>query len=163
MTASSQATDLLSGPVGSVVRGAFERMGVAEEELDRARLSHRSDLFLALCPEQESMSGAAMWVYRAHARELCERARRGEDLRPATLAEIALGMMRASLKSPLDSMGQAVYEHAMVEVLRLGDGPASAFDAVLGDVGPTREPWEGATREHIEDLRRKMQFKRGAR
>lgn len=131
------------------VRAALSQMEVAEEELRRAFRSKDREpegLFLRLHPRAEFRfwSRSAM-VYRAHARELCRRARAGADLSPATDAECLLALSDMSLRCPLNSTGTALYERLFVAVT----GRRVAGEAA-------REPWTGACEEFLGVMRRKL-------
>ena len=100
--------DLLGGLRG--VAGAFERMEIAEEEIKRAGKPEPPGIFSALCPSSV-LEGFDQQLYRLHARELIQRARRGEDRMPATDAELLACMSRTSLDAPLNREGMAVYTY----------------------------------------------------
>jgi len=132
-----------------VVLKTFDVMEIAEEELARAGINRTGrDCFLAL-RAPESFHGLADWLYRAHARELCERARDGYDLRPGTVSEVIAGLHAASLIAPLSSDGTGLQFHCFLQVLdMLGmDRPSWALD-------DWREPWEGAREDLLSDARR---------
>jgi hypothetical protein len=84
----------------------FDIMGVAEEEIAereagfsgeaRARIH---DAFRYLAPN-ELVSAATTDVYRHHVREILDRIDLGEDVRPATKAEVMVLISRASLEAP---------------------------------------------------------------
>lgn len=65
-------------------------------------------LFKALMPT-DILEGKDI-LYDSHARELTERAKAGQDLRPGTKAEVLAGLIVASLKAPLTPSGVALTE-----------------------------------------------------
>lgn len=130
---------------GRTVARTFEAMGVAEEEIVRARAPR--DTFKLLVPP-DGMLGFAPEVYRAHARELCERAARGEDLRPATDTEVMVALSVLSLEAPLVGTAAALYERLFRAIL-----PRQAR-RLPGE--PARELHQGAADELLATMRRKL-------
>lgn len=133
----------------------FALMGVAEEEIlaakrrtrDAAARKRAHDAFKHLAPP-EGMSALADWVYRAHARELLDRALAGQDLRPATKPEVMMALMRASLRAPLAADHAALYERLFC---------ATAPAGLCVELDPTpRGSYEGAVDEVYRDMRRKF-------
>jgi len=149
----SALEDLLPGPV----IGAFARMDVAEEEISRAG-NPAALSFLALCPPPE-FQGLALWLYRAHARELCERARDGSRLKWATYAEITIGMHRATLVAPPTQEFGAAYAVAMKRAAELGDHEVPEHLVDQGGPAGWREPWPGRSEEILKEARRKLAVK----
>jgi len=134
----------MPGPIA----GAFERMEIAEEEMERAGISRTPrDCFRHLCPP-EAMQGMADWMYRAHARELCQRAAKNGDLRPGTLAEVVCALHHVSLKSPLKHDAGGLQTRSFLAVLDLVGKPAPKWL-----VDDWREPYEGAHNEMLTETR----------
>lgn len=128
------------------VSNVFNRMEIAEEELARAGV----DCFWELC-STDGFDIAAVWLYRAHARELCERARDSLSLVPATYAEMCLALRDTSLKAPLNEQGRTAYQRAFSRALVLGDQEVPVWlQSAEG-----REPWPGAADEILDEVRRK--------
>ena len=150
---SALLADLLPGPVV----GVFVRMDVAEEEISRAG-NPEALPFLALCPPPE-FQGLALWLYRAHARELCERARDGSRLRAATYAEITIGMHRTTLVAPPAQEFGAAYAVAMKRAAELGDHEVPEHLVDQGGPAGWREPWPGRSEEILKEARRKLAVK----
>ena len=142
------------GGAESAVSFAFDRMGVAEEELKRAFRTKKSEpagAFSALFPH-EAFAGKAERVYRSHARELCARMKLKQDRRPGTAAEVLLALSALSLVAPPSQQYAALYERLFAEVMG---------DAVNGE--PTREPWPKASDELLHQMRRKLARDRGSK
>ena len=130
------------------IGGVFETMGIAEEEMERAGISRTSrDCFRHLCPPP-ALNGLADWLYRAHARELCQRAAKGGDLRPGTLAEVVCALHLVSLKAPLKHDAGGLQTRSFLAVLDLvGMKPPEWL------VDDWREPYEGAHDEMLTETR----------
>lgn len=143
----------ISGTLGPVIDRTFDRMGIAEEEISAGKARHprrakRIDaVFRKLMPTQP-LREKSDDVYRAHARELVERAALGEDLVPPTSAELLCVVLDASLKAPLDSTGLAAAERLFRAVF------PERYESVVEE--PTPEPWKGAVDELLDGLRRRF-------
>lgn len=87
-------------------------------------------------------------LYAAHCDELLERVVAGEDTRPGTKAEVLIGIMGASLMSPLRSDGQHLAERLFREVM--GKVPGVTVDHLSG----AREPYAGAFDEALAAARK---------
>jgi len=91
----------------NVVVNIFCYMDVAEEEIARAmskypdRAEQINKIFIALQPSEVLMN-KSQHVYRAHVRELCERAGQGKSLSPGTDAEIISALAEIGLLAPLN-------------------------------------------------------------
>lgn len=90
----------LMGAGASVVSRTFDMMNVAEEQLKAHGLTNRKGAFMVLMPPK-GMSLKSTRVYRAHAKELCERMLAGADTRTGTKAEMLSGIMDHATKTPL--------------------------------------------------------------
>jgi hypothetical protein len=104
------------------VMRSFHFMGIAEAELARAfpggRNTEPAGLMWMLCQTGE-MRSMADDVYRAHARELCERASKTgnvKDLVSLTKAELIVGFYASSLEAPLNGVGSALYCRLFAEL-----------------------------------------------
>jgi hypothetical protein len=92
-----------------------------------------------------SLLGLDDRVYRHHCRELIGRAKRGADTRPATDAEVMAALSAMSLRAPLGSTAASLYEELFRRVMgRRVAGPSP------------REPWTGAKRELLDQMRRRL-------
>jgi hypothetical protein len=113
MTNATSALFGLLGPTGDGLASIFAQMEWAEAEIAEAQARHPHkaealwDTFLLFRATHERMS--AEWVYRPHCRELLERVAAGEDTRPATDVELALGLSDQSMKAPLGTTGTTLY------------------------------------------------------
>jgi hypothetical protein len=87
----------------------------AEDEIAAASHRHRTQADLlfhslgVLMPRHIGTGMNTEFVYRAHARELLERVAAGEDLRPATAAEICLTLSRVSQHAPMHGAAAGLY------------------------------------------------------
>lgn len=146
---------LLRGAGGGVIVRVFALMKIAEDEILAAKRRAHSpearervrNVFGHLAPPA-GMSVLADWVYRAHARELLDRALAGQDLRPATKSAVMLALMHGSLKAPLTQDYAALYE-------RLFCATAPTELCIDFDATP-RGSYEGAVDEIYRDMRRKF-------
>jgi hypothetical protein len=138
-------TAMLPGTVTAV----FTAMSIAEEEIGAIPRLQQGDLFLHLVPTA-ALRGKSPEVYRAHARELVERRRAGEDLRPGTDAEIMAALSDMSLKAPLTRNAQALYEQLFTAVY--GEDVARRVLGGAADKGS----WAGAVSELRHEMRRKL-------
>jgi hypothetical protein len=136
--------------VGEVVRRTFDRMGLAETLIARAKRRYPDDalnidrVFGAACPNESMMSKSDI-VYQAHVLELIERARRGASPVPATDAEIVCVLSDSSLASPLTRTASTVYERLF----------AKLFPVQARKLGKerTREAWPDAAQQSLESMR----------
>jgi len=137
------------------VSRAFDLMKIAEEEISAAeRAAPRA---------KKKIHGAFRYmhskylvrygdgVYRAHAREIIARVKRGADLSPGTDAECLAALSEMSLRAP----PSADFALAMATVFR-AVFPAAPAD--LTEMG--RESYEGRTAEILGELRRKLSHER---
>jgi hypothetical protein len=119
---------------------SFHLMGIADDELTAAGIvPGKPSCIGAMRPTREMrLKGDAL--YRSHAREIVRRFKAGEDLDPATDAEILDVLLSASLKAPLSLLYTDLAERMFVRIygaeaarrqlgeLRDLDG-SSSFDA----------------------------------
>ena len=139
-------------PHGSRVAFTFDCVGIAEEELKAAKLPKDQDsrVFRAGCPSPP-LCDKGIGLYRAHIRELIERAREGADLRPATDAELLAVVSETSLIAPLSAGAVATAAYLFERVF-----PDQA-DAVFGSGNDRpRASWPGQVSEYLTDMRRKF-------
>jgi len=142
----------LMGSMGSTVQSTFRRMEIAEEEIAKAKSGaspeaaarvHEAFKDLVPGPALQPLSDD---VYRAHARELCHRARAGGDLSEPTEAECLAVLMATSGVAPLTADGAALAERLFHNVM---------LCEVPGAVGPgAQESWPGACDELLIGLKR---------
>lgn len=135
----------------STIVRTFDFMQIAGEEIDRGKLAAESDAaakrahrcFMACQP-----GGFVHFtdvVYRAHVRELVQRALDDESLVPATKAEVMLVLSQGSLTAPLNAQHTALYEELFKDI----------FGHYVRPDDVTREPYAGATAELLHTLRQK--------
>ena len=129
------------------VHGLFDLMKIAEEEIARGG----ADAFAFLCPPP-GFTSLDERVYRAHARELVERVKRGERLEDGTKAEVMVLLSQQTLLAPPTQQYAALYEKLFAEIFGT---------SVEGE--PAREPWPKASEELLADLRRKAGLPRSRR
>ncbi len=105
-------------PALGPVSGTFRRMGIAEEEIARAKLSRAlgQAAFGVLCPPP-LLRNKDDEVYRAHARELIARVRNGVSTEPATRAEVLAALSELTLVAPPDQQHAALMEGLFGEVM----------------------------------------------
>jgi len=151
------ARTLLGATLAELLDETFRRMDLAEEEIAAAmarRPEHGTALhgaFRALCPTQ-ALRGAGRALYRAHCRELLERVVAGDDLRPATTAELAALLSALSLEAPLDRPTTVLYWRVFTAIF-----PTEAA-AIRHEVGAVAaDDYEQARARRLEArLRRKL-------
>lgn len=93
-------------------------------------------------------------LYRAHCRELIGRCVRGEDVRPATDAELCIMFEQTSLKAPLASQ----FAHAYSTVFHRVFPSADRETFFTGS-----EAYANGTEEIIRDARKRLARDRGHR
>jgi hypothetical protein len=119
--------------------GIFERMGWAEEEIQRAqkRHPHKSDelwhSFLLLKSDNDYMANETLC--RSHMREILERVALGGDTRKMTKAEALIGFHLASLATPLTTTAHGAYRTlwGMVGMPDIGEDDLKHYRAIAGD------------------------------
>jgi hypothetical protein len=156
---------LLPRELGGVVSSTFRRIEVAEGEIKNAKHWHprrHKELnvsFGMLVPTQP-LRGLSDDLYRAHCRELLDRAAIGEsDLRLGTAAEVVGALASASLEAPPTRVATLLYEELFASLF-----PGQAR-SVLGSERVARaDPFEKtAIRELEAALRRKLATDRAIR
>lgn len=109
----------LASFMGNDIMTAFALLDVCTDECDRYETKTiGSELWMMLAPTDQ-FRRVHVDVYRAHIRELLERAAAGKPLDTMTRAEVLLGLVQASLAAPLNATGAGLYAHL--------------FEAILGD------------------------------
>lgn len=124
-----------------LLKGLSRRMQIAEDLCQEA--GNPPGLFLALQPT-DILHGKDV-LYEPHARELTERAKVGQDLRPGTKAEVLAGLLAASLKAPLSPSGLALSEMLFRDCTGIDLG---------ADLG--REDYPGHLNELLTEASRKL-------
>jgi len=131
----------------------FELMGWAEDEITKAQERHGEtgkgplwNSFLILKVTDQPY----MWseiIYRAHCRELLDRVAAGQDIRPATDAEMIAAMRESSLTAPLSSAAATLYFRIAARSFpelwaACGDhSDLTAYEAVHGTAADEHEGW----------------------
>jgi hypothetical protein len=128
------------------VTRAFERMGVAEEELAKHKLQAHPKAFMHVCPPS-TMTDKGLEVYRAHVIELCARIINQQPVEPATDAEILCVILDAATRAPLRS-------HIVQAAERLFRARIATHVDQLGEPPPERFPQE--VTEFIETTRKQI-------
>lgn len=105
-------------------------------------------------PVTELGSGAVCVVYRSHCRELCDRLAAGADTRPATAAEVLLGLSGASLKAPPGRDAGTLQARCFLEVM--GTPADKELAGILEDMAGQRESFPGQFDEMMGEIRRKL-------
>lgn len=136
--------DKMAETLGNNVLRAFNMMGLAENLLETLDVEPEG-AFLALCPPH-TMVGLHAAIYASHATELVNRMRDGQDTRLATVAEVMVALMEASLRAPLGQVGAALYERLFAKV----------FGNLPDNAAPVSEPWPGACDELMAESRRRF-------
>ena len=142
----------IMGDLGPIVKSTFRRMEIAEEEIARAKKGASPEVAARVHEAfKDLVPGAALQplsddVYRAHARELCLRAKAGGDLSEPTEAECLAALMATSGVAPLTRDGAALAERLFHNVMMC---------EVPGAIGPGEtESYPGACDELLIGLRR---------
>ncbi|OBA59031.1 hypothetical protein A5780_21360, partial [Nocardia sp. 852002-20019_SCH5090214] len=124
----------------------FEQIDWAEDEIARAQRRHprhRNTLyhsFALLTPTHERMRQE--FVYRAHCRELLDRVAAGLSPASGTAAEVALAVMQASQKAPLNTAAFGLYVRMWIH----------AGFPHLESVTGSHEHYEAIAKSRIDDL-----------
>ncbi|NKY86562.1 hypothetical protein [Nocardia veterana] len=124
----------------------FEQIDWAEDEIARAQRRHprhRNALyhsFALLMPTHERMRQE--FVFRSHCRELLDRVAAGLSPTPGTAAEVALAVMHASQKAPLNTAGFGLYVRMWIQ----------AGFPDLESVTCSHEHYEAIAKSRIDDL-----------
>lgn len=93
------------------LRGTFERMAWAEEEIVHAQVRHPEHAhtlfhsFSLLSGHEAAARMSVEAVYRAHAREILERIAAGDDTRPGSSVEVVIGLLAAAERAPMSHEG----------------------------------------------------------
>lgn len=100
----------------AVISNLFDLIEIADEEITRAGFKRGEPAPLRHTCPRPWFRDAPRDLYRAHAREIALRARKGEDLVPATAAEVLWACSRTSLLAPLRHDACLIMEHCFIEV-----------------------------------------------
>ena len=131
------------GSTGAQMARSFEMMGVVEDVLEerglsKARLSSGSSLFAMMCPTEVMEELRDLDIFREHVVELCERFEACTELKTGTKVEVAIAMLQAALRTPLNR-----------------DGLATLYVATRGSkLAEFADRWEAMERHegHAQDL-----------
>lgn len=134
-----------AGALPNFMGRIFDRMAIAEEEIDRAG-GEATLAFGDLAPGL--LADFSEDLYRAHVRELLGRHEKGEDMRPGTKAEALVILSHASLKRPPDRNTAALQETLFRELF---PGKWKEIDGA-----PTNEAWPNAAKEIFEGIQKKI-------
>jgi hypothetical protein len=141
--------------LGAHVTTIFRLMGIAEEEIARAKdeqplMATQIDMtFCLLCPRMQIFGGRAPDLYRSHARELIQRAIDGEDTTLGTVAEVLCVLSETSLNAPLTRSAGVLMERLIEEVL------PGTINQIYEDEWKDIEEWPGATDEIFAQTQRR--------
>ena len=142
----------LFGETATVIESTFRQIEIADELIRRAsrRHPHRAEplsrSFLAMRWQLESFS-VTDELFTAHVTELLERVVKGEKLASGTCAEALAALSHTSLKGPFTQQPSALFEELFRQIYpRWMQGEPSYF----------AEPWPGASKEMLRDLRRQL-------
>lgn len=142
----------LFGEAANVIESTFRQIEIADELIRKAsrRHPHRAEplrrSFLAMRWLLKSFS-VTDELYTAHVTELVERVVSGEKLAPGTRAEALAALSHTSLKGPFTQQPSALFEELFCQIYpRRTQGEPRYF----------AEPWAGASKEILTDLRRQL-------
>ncbi|SFQ74560.1 hypothetical protein SAMN05421810_11812 [Amycolatopsis arida] len=142
--------------VTSLLKGVFQQIDWAEDEIRRAMRRHPSERdllyhsFPLLVATHKLM--ATEFVYRSHCRELLERLVNDADTRPDTAAEVCCLCRDVSLRAPLRSPAAGLYFRMWAAAF-----PGKPLD---DDSRQHHEALEGSTIDDLEAIaRRKLAVK----
>ena len=145
---------LLGFKQGGIVSRTFACMGIAEEEIAKAEATDPAhaetihDVFQFCCPTAV-LRDAPDNCYRVHVRQLCERAAKGEDMRPATDGELLACLCLTSLDAPMDRAHSLLY-------YRLAKANLDFEEPEWAGDGLWQESWPGECDEVEKDMRRRL-------
>jgi hypothetical protein len=131
-------------------------MGWAQDEIDDAQARHGEtghgpifNVFPYLkCVEQEYMNTET--IFRAHCREMCDRAAAGQDLRPGTDAEMIGALKNVSTVVPLAPAHVTLYFRIAARSF------PEIFKAVMTEIDlEAYESVHGSAADDVETLMRK--------
>jgi hypothetical protein len=144
--------EVLGDTLSSALESVFHLIEIAEEmikEYVKRYPSHASRLnqaFMALQWHLESPVRDEL--YRAHSMELLQRVVDGKGLEEGTRAEVLIALSGGSVRGPLVPQYAALFEKLFLEIF----GP----DALPGSEPLLHEPWQGASEELLNELRRRI-------
>ncbi len=149
--------DLFPPATGRAIANAFRRMEVAEEEIRAAvaRYPNRSseiDAAFGYLYPTAVLNELGDEVFRAHCREILERAAHGDDLERGTTAEVLAVLSRGSQVAHLSRIGTLLY---MELFGRLFPEEAEVLENPEG--GPEPDAYERECMADLEEeLRRRV-------
>lgn len=150
-------TDLFPPACGRAIANAFRRMEVAEEEIRAAvarypnKAAEIDGAFPYLCPTAV-LKELGDEVFRAHCREMLERAAQGHDMDRGTTAEVLAVLSRGSEVAHLSRIGTLLYRELF---WRLFPEEAAVLETSQG--GPKPDEYELECMADLEEeLRRRV-------
>ncbi len=157
--------ETVRGIIGRPMAHAFECMSIAGEELEASGLDpvgpnrhpHGAELWAMLAPS-DIFEHCDLRVFRAHVRELLERARTGAPLDVGTKAEVLLGLVETSLVAPLSPTGVTIHHWLFRDIFG-----AEVHDKILEGSSQPAEPWAGRRDEMFAECARKVKTGRPAK
>lgn len=155
-------SELMPPSLARTVRTTFERVDIAEEEIQAAKLrfparaSEIHSAFACLCPT-DPIRDLSDDVFHFHCRELLERVAKGQDLRPGTTAELLGLLSNASQMVPPTRVSALLYQELFSRLYP--DGPIGCRGVVMSEL----EPFERDEMLSLERrLRRRLAISRDA-
>lgn len=138
------------------IYGIFEYVDIAEKFIEDTirQQPHRAsdiwDTFKLLQPSTKMMK-MHMKLYDSHIRELMQRILNGEDLKPATRAEILIAMSDVASVIPIHNCGAYLFSRLFKQIFGAKHPTVTAIDSVK-----LNEPYAGAADEMESELRHKL-------
>ena len=148
--------DLMPPSLARTVRTTFERMEIAEEEIEAAKIRHPKEsesihrAFGLLCPSNP-IRDLSDDVFRFHCREILDRVASGQDVRQGTTAELLGFLSEASQMAPPTRVSALLYQELFARLYPDRIGRPAASIAM-----PEPDPFE---REEIVSLDRRLRVK----
>lgn len=137
---------------GYILGSIFDVWELAEDEIDKAKKRHPDkkqeihDSFKILMPGV--LLGKHEALYRAHCHEILERVALDTDTAPGTRAEALAVLSDTSLMVPLGDTAYSLFAELFSEIMGQFEGPLPG------------ETYEGAKRELLEKIQRKLTHER---
>lgn len=145
--------DLMPPSLARTVRTTFDRMEIAEEEIEAAKTRHPKEAgvihgaFGLLCPT-DPIRDLSDESFRFHCREILDRVARGQDVRPGTTAELLGFLADASQLAPPARVAALLYQELFGRLF------PERLRAFLSDAG-SMEP-DLYERDQILELEREL-------
>ena len=114
---------LLPGNQWSTINTVFSYMAIVESEISIAQCQYPDksdtlhDAFITCGDVSSEMYQVSEKVFRSHTREILCRVAQGQNIRPATKAEILLALHATSLRTPLIPDAVALYVRLFEEIM----------------------------------------------